>query len=408
MAIIDLTSDLSENEAEFSDSEEVDEFPYKCQHCPEQFRQMSEAQTHFFGAHQNSEEDHLKIKEEAIPENHGSETNISGIEGSEFSDSEEVDEFPYKCQQCPEKFRQMCEAQTHFFGAHQNSEVDHLEIKEEAISENHYPENDISENLVSQNIISENYDPEDDIFENYVSEKFVSENHVSENDIYEICDSENDIPGNEGSENKNYKNYVSENSAPENYGSKSDDSENKCPSHDISESDDSQVDTSEKKSDPYQVEIERPKIDKPAKNSLSGQNHEKPKPLIPTPSFRVVKSENFSSENDFSKNHVYENDISENNVSEDDTRIIQAHLYQEELEKLKRGIDKPPKKSCEKVLKRFPGQNHEKTLIQTPGFQVRRFESDKFENNNEIIEGGETDIDIQNIEDNLETYNCLR
>ena len=332
MAIIDLTSDLSENEAEFSDSEEVDEFPYKCQHCPEQFRQMSEAHTHFFGAHQNSEEDHLKIKEEAIPENHGSETNISGIEGSEFSDSEEVDEFPYKCQQCPEKFRQMCEAQTHFFGAHQNSEVDHLEIKEEAISENHYPENDISENLVSQNIISENYDPEDDIFENYVCEKFVSENHVSENDIYEICDSENDIPVNEGSENKISESHVLENSASENYGSKSHISE----SHDNSENDVDveNVDASEKKTDSYQVELEKPKIDEPAKrlrekflNSLSDQSHEKPKLLIPTPSFRVVESENFSSENDFSKNHATENDIAANNGSEDDNRIIQVRKF---------------------------------------------------------------------------------
>ena len=87
---------------------------------------------------------------------------------AEFSDSEEVDEFPYKCQQCPEKFRQMCEAQTHFFGAHQNSQEDHLEIKEEVISENRYPENDISENLVSQKNITENYASEDDIFENYV------------------------------------------------------------------------------------------------------------------------------------------------------------------------------------------------------------------------------------------------
>ena len=45
---------------------------------------------------------------------------------------------------------------------------------------------------------------------------------------------------------------------------------------------------------------------------MSDQTHEKSKPLIPTPSFRVVKSENFSSEND----------ISANNDSEDETRII--------------------------------------------------------------------------------------
>ena len=226
MGVIDLTSDLSENENEFSDSEEVDEFPYKCQQCPEKFRQMCEAQTHFFGAHQNSEEDNLEIKEEAIPENNGSETNISVIEVPEFSDNVEIDEFPYKCQQCPEKYRQMSEAQTHFFGAHQNSAEDHLEIKEEAISENYCPENVISQNLVSQNIISENHASVDDIFENCVSEKFMSENYVSENDIYEICDSENDIFGNEGSENEISKNHVLENSAPQNYGSKSDNSEN--------------------------------------------------------------------------------------------------------------------------------------------------------------------------------------
>jgi predicted SprT family Zn-dependent metalloprotease len=124
MGVINLTSDFSENENEFSncDSEEMDEFPYKCQKCPEKFRQISEAQTHFFGAHQNSEKNNLEIKEEAIPENHGSENNISVIEMPEFSDSEEADEFPYKCQKCPEKFRQISEVQTHFFGAHQNSE----------------------------------------------------------------------------------------------------------------------------------------------------------------------------------------------------------------------------------------------------------------------------------------------
>ena len=91
-------------------------------------------------------------------------------------------------------------------------------------------------------------------------------------------------------------------------------------SHDIFENDDSQVDASEKQSDLYQVlELEKPIIDKPAKklrenflNSLSDQSHERQKPLIPTPSFRVVKSENFSSEND----------ISANNDSEDETRII--------------------------------------------------------------------------------------
>ena len=190
-------TNISVNEGpEFSDNVEIDEFPYKCQQCPEKYRQMCEAQTHFFGAHQNSAEDHLEIKEEAIPENHGSESNISVIEVPEFSDNVEIDEFPYKCQQCPEKYRQMSEAQTHFFGAHQNSAEDHLEIKEEAISENYCPENVISENLVSQNIISENHASVDDIFENCVSEKFMSENHASENDIYEICDSEIDIPGN--------------------------------------------------------------------------------------------------------------------------------------------------------------------------------------------------------------------
>ena len=49
---------------------------------------------------------------------------------------------------------------------------------------------------------------------------------------------------------------------------------------------------------------------------------------------------------------------------------------------MKRGIDKPAKKSREKVLKSFTGQNHEKTLIPTPGFQARRFESGEFQNNN--------------------------
>ena len=84
MEVFDLTSDLSENENEFS-------------------------------------------------ENHGPETNISVIEVPEFSDSEEIDEFPYKCQQCPEKFRQICEAQTHFVGAHQNSDEDTGKFLSEAL-----------------------------------------------------------------------------------------------------------------------------------------------------------------------------------------------------------------------------------------------------------------------------------
>ena len=159
MGVIDLTSDLSENE--FSDSEEVDEFPYKCQQCPEKFRQMCEAQTHFFGAHQNSEEDNLEIKEEAIPENHGSETNISVIEVPEFSDSEEIDEFPYKCQQCPEKFRQICEAQTHFVGAHQNSDEDTGKFLSEALLFAEHGENmlcteivfDIQNNFCTQHVL---------------------------------------------------------------------------------------------------------------------------------------------------------------------------------------------------------------------------------------------------------------
>ena len=134
--------------------------------------------------------------------------------------------------------------------------------------------------------------------------------------------------GNEGSENKISKNHVSENSASENYGSKSDNSENNGPSHDISENDESQIDTSE--SDLFQIleELEKPLIDKPANklrekflNSLSGQNHEmRPKPLIPTPSFRVVKSESFSSEN------ASEDYISASNGSEDDTHIIQVRI----------------------------------------------------------------------------------
>ena len=60
---------------------------------------------------------------------------------------------------------------------------------------------------------------------------------------------------------------------------------------------------------------------------------------------------------------------------------IQAHLHQEKLEKLRRPrIVKPANKSSEKVLKSFIGQNHEKPLIPTSGFQARRFESDKFQN----------------------------
>ena len=189
---------------------------------------------------------------------------------------------------------------------------------------------------MSQNIISENY--ASDAFDDIFSENFFSENHVSENDIYEICDSENDIPGLEGSENEISKNYYSESSASENYGSKSDNSENNDTSRDISELYDYQVDASEKKSDSYQGKLEKPIIDEPAKRlreqflkSLSGQSHEKPKPLIPTPSFRVVESENFSSENDFSKNHASENDISANNGSEDDTHIIQVRKFKKHL-----------------------------------------------------------------------------
>ena len=166
----------------------------------------------------------IDLTSDSSENENGSEANISVIEVPEFSDNVENDEFPYKCQQCPEKFRQISEAQTHFAGAHQNSEEDFLEIKEEDISEDFCPE--IFENLVSQDIISESFAPEDDNLENFVSQKYITENPVSENDIYEIFDSENDISVNEGSENKISKNHVSENSASEGYGSKSDNSEN--------------------------------------------------------------------------------------------------------------------------------------------------------------------------------------
>ena len=73
------------------------------------------------------------LSENEFSENHGPETNISVIEVPEFSDSEEIDEFPYKCQQCPEKFRQICEAQTHFVGAHQNSDEDTGKFLSEAL-----------------------------------------------------------------------------------------------------------------------------------------------------------------------------------------------------------------------------------------------------------------------------------
>ena len=40
---------------------------------------------------------------------------------SDGYEEEETEEFPYKCLQCPAKFKVMAEAQNHFFQNHQHS-----------------------------------------------------------------------------------------------------------------------------------------------------------------------------------------------------------------------------------------------------------------------------------------------
>ena len=57
-SVIDLTmSDYSDGEENQSSEfeEEMDEFPYQCKQCPENFRYMAEAQSHFFQYHQSNE-----------------------------------------------------------------------------------------------------------------------------------------------------------------------------------------------------------------------------------------------------------------------------------------------------------------------------------------------------------------
>ena len=52
MDIIDLTFDSDGEENQSSEyEEETDEFPYQCLQCPEKFKEMNEAQTHFFQNH---------------------------------------------------------------------------------------------------------------------------------------------------------------------------------------------------------------------------------------------------------------------------------------------------------------------------------------------------------------------
>ena len=78
---------------------------------------------------------------------------------------------------------------------------------------------------------------------------------------------------------------------------------------------------------------------------------------------------------------------------------MQAHLHQEKLEKLRRPrIVKPANKSSEKVLRSFTGQNHEKPLISTPDFQVRRFESDEVQNKEVVVKQEEDFIKSENKE----------
>ena len=42
---------------------------------------------------------------------------------SDDYEEEEAEDFPYKCLQCPAKFKVMAEAQNHFFQNHQSSEI---------------------------------------------------------------------------------------------------------------------------------------------------------------------------------------------------------------------------------------------------------------------------------------------
>ena len=53
-------------------------------------------------------------------------------------------------------------------------------------------------------------------------------------------------------------------------------------------------------------------------------------------------------------------------------------------------------------MKSFIGQNHEKPLIPTSGFQARRFESDKFENNKEVVVKQEEDFIKSENKENVE------
>ena len=45
-----------------------------------------------------------------------------GEENQSSEYEEEMDEFPYQCLQCPKKFKNMAEAQAHFFQDHQSTE----------------------------------------------------------------------------------------------------------------------------------------------------------------------------------------------------------------------------------------------------------------------------------------------
>ena len=57
-SVIDLTmSDYSDGEENQSSEyeEEMDEFPYKCLKCPQKFKQMAEAQSHFTKFHSSNE-----------------------------------------------------------------------------------------------------------------------------------------------------------------------------------------------------------------------------------------------------------------------------------------------------------------------------------------------------------------
>ena len=64
-SVIDLTmSDYSDGEenqpSDDYEEEEIEEFPYKCLQCPAKFKDMAEAQNHFFQSHQSNEkQNHL-------------------------------------------------------------------------------------------------------------------------------------------------------------------------------------------------------------------------------------------------------------------------------------------------------------------------------------------------------------